>query len=163
LARIALELSLDLRYVGQSFEITTPVGRAAGRTGAAPDSMPGLQEIAARFHRLHRQRYGHASPTEPIEIVNLRVKAIGRTDKPAFAAEAEQEPDAGAAIVRQGQVIFSDGQQSLAPVYDRTLLHAGNCFAGPAIVVQMDATTVVPPGWCARVDGYRNLELDING
>jgi N-methylhydantoinase A len=115
--------------------------------------------MAARFNRLHRQRYGHASPTEPIEIVNLRVQAIGRTDKPVFAAEPEHGADAGAAIVRQGQVIFGDGKPTITPVYDRTLLHAGNQFAGPAIVVQMDATTVVPPRWDARVDGQRNMAL----
>lgn len=158
--RVSLELSLDMRYVGQSFEITAPLTRLrpgqintlAGRLAALP--------IGQRFHRLHRQRYGHASAAEPVEIVNLRVKAIGATDKPQSVAEPDGPPDAGGAIVRRTLVVFGDGAAVGTPVYERSLLHAGHCFAGPAIAVQMDATTVVAPGWSARVDGYHNLMLE---
>ena len=167
-ARISLELSMDMRYVGQSFEIAVPVGRVAARRvipspGSAEEQLVHLLDIARlanRFHQLHRQRYGHASPGEPVEVVNLRVKAIGSTDKPVFVAEREQGTDASAAIVRHSQVVFADGRRTLTPFYARSRLHPGNRITGPAVIVQMDATTVIPPGWTARVDGYHNLVIE---
>ena len=162
-SRISLELSMDMRYVGQSFEITVPVARVAARSvsgGAKKWAVPDVQAIAARFHRQHRQRYGHASPGEPVEVVNLRVKVVGRVDKPVFTPEPEQAPDASAAIMRSSAVVFAGSESLATPVYERTLLRPGHRFAGPAIVVQMDATTVIPPQWQARVDGYHNLILE---
>jgi N-methylhydantoinase A len=174
LSRVSLELSLDMRYVGQSFEITVPVGKLAANrekgagsreqqaaSGSANRLFTRLQmgTLAGRFHRLHRLRYGHASPDAPIEIVNLRVKAIGSTDKPAFPSEPEQGSDAGAAIVAVADVVFAAGQALQTPLYERERLHPGNRISSPAVIVQMDATTVIPPGWEARVDGYHNLIL----
>ncbi len=170
LSRVYLDVGMDMRYAGQSFEITVPVRRVPGRSLAAhlPAGQQGqilaytVDTLAARFHRLHRRRYGHASPGEPIEIVNLRVKAIGRTDKPVFHPEPEQGPDVGAALLRVASVIFAGEQALPTPIYERTRLQPGNRLAGPAVVVQMDATTVIPPGWHAKVDGYHNLVVTIS-
>lgn len=159
LSRISLALSLDLRYAGQSFEITTPLARLRAADRATLGEKIATEQIAAHFHRLHRQRYGHARPGEPVEIVNLRVKAVGRNDKPRLASEADGPADARAAIVRQAPIVFNSGAPAVTPVYERALLHAGHRFSGPALVVQMDATTVVAPGWLASVDGYQNLIL----
>ncbi len=147
LSRMTLDLSLDMRYVGQSFEITTPLVRTHPATRQRLTHDLAAIDIAARFHRLHRRRYGHASPAEPVEIVNLRLRAVARTDKPTFIAEAEGDADAG--------------EQQSTPIYARDHLHAGNCIAGPAVVVQMDATTLIAPEWTARVDGYGNLLLHL--
>ncbi len=116
--------------------------------------------LARRFHRLHRQRYGHASPGQPVEVVNLRLKTIGATDKPDFRPEPEEGPDVTHALVRQVvTVVFAGGTSTDTPIYEREQLRPGNRVTGPAVVVQMDATTVILPGWQARVDAYCNLIL----
>ncbi len=162
LSRIGLDVSLDMRYVGQSFEISVPVGRLSGRLppSGVSDRLQRLlqpQALITRFHGLHRQRYGHANPDDAVETVNLRVRAIGARAKPMFAASPLQERAATAAITAYAPVVFADGVATPTPLYDRALLQPGNVLAGPAIVAQMDATTLVAPGWEARVDGYHNV------
>ncbi len=140
-----LEQALDLRYRGQSFELTVPID------GYEP------AEAARRFHRAHEQRYGYARPEAAVELVNVRVTATGLRAKPEFprpALAATSDP-------RTAQVgetrLAAGGAWHAAPVYERGLLLAGHELAGPALVVQEDATTVLPPGWSARVDPWANL------
>ena len=142
---IRLETALDLRYRGQSFELTVPLDSydpaAAGR----------------RFHAAHEQRYGYARPDAPVELVNVRATAIGVRPKPAFP----QPPPAPSADPRPAQVgetrLAVGGAWPVAAVYERALLLPGHELVGPALVVQEDATTVIPPGWRARVDAWLNL------
>ncbi|MCX7668500.1 MAG: hydantoinase/oxoprolinase family protein [Anaerolineae bacterium] len=142
---IHLALALDLRYRGQSFELTVPVETCDPA------------EAARRFHAAHEQRYGYARPTAPVELVNLRVTATGVRPKPVFP----QPPPAPSADPRPAQVgetrLAAAGAWWSAPVYERALLLPGHALVGPALVVQEDATTVIPPGWWARVDGWLNL------
>ena len=148
--RMQLQRFLDLRYVGQSYELTVPCPPLGARVA---------QSAARRFHRAHRRRYGHSDASQPTEVVAARLKAIGPVEKPAIEPESEGAKDPGAALLGERPVVF-DGKPLPTQCYDRSLLRAGHTFAGPGLVLQMDSTTVIPPGWTARVDGYRNLIVE---
>jgi N-methylhydantoinase A len=147
-----LERSVDMRYVGQSFEINAPIS-PNGNWGS----------VIGDFHARHGQRYGHAHPEEPVELVTLRVRAVGETPKPVFEELPEGGAEASAASVGQKPVWFEiqgELQSSSARLFERERLGAGNRVAGPAIIFQMDATTVVPPGWAGVVDRRGHLLLE---
>jgi N-methylhydantoinase A len=158
-----LERSADLRYVGQSFEINVPL----------PVGPPNPAVLAADFHARHEQRYGHAHPAELLELVNLRVRAVGATPALAFeplpAAGADPAP-AQLGVqpawfereARTGSPASAGSRLEAVPttLYDREALRPGNCVAGPAILFQLDATTVVPLGWRGQVDGFGHLLLE---
>ncbi|HEY3108448.1 MAG TPA: hydantoinase/oxoprolinase family protein [Chloroflexota bacterium] len=141
---IAFERQADLRYVGQSYELTVPFG----------------EEMLARFHGEHDRAYGYAAPSEPVELVNLRLTALGRIPKPALR-EVAAGGDPAAARKGGRAVYFAEaGGFVECPVYDRARLPAGAVLAGPAAVEELDSTTVVHPGYEARVDRYGNLLLE---
>jgi N-methylhydantoinase A len=155
---ISLLPSLDMRYVGQSFELTIEIG-----DWSTSNLQPPTSNLQSRFHEAHRRRFSYASEGEPVEIVNLRLKAVGRTAKPQFAEQPLGNLDPKAAHVGYKQVYFADaGSLSAArPVptalYERARLAAGNMVVGPAVIFQLDTTSVIPPGWSATVDGWGNL------
>jgi N-methylhydantoinase A len=137
---------LDLRYVGQSFELTVSAGERA--------------EVARRFHAEHDRAYGFAAPGEPIELVNVRVRAIGRIAKPALPTlpEGSLPPPQE---VRPVYFAESGGFVETA-VFDRSALPGRVRFPGPAIVEEYDSTTVVHPGFVAETDDHGNLLLRRN-
>jgi N-methylhydantoinase A len=142
-----VEVALDLRYHGQAYEL--PIRVPAQLDGAAWAGVP------ARFHAEHKRRYGYDQPFANVEVVTLRVTAIGNLPKLHLAPQPEVGADASAAIIDTRAVFFDDWQD--ARIYDRELLRPGNRFTGPAIVTQTDCTTVVSPGQELRVDGFGNL------
>jgi N-methylhydantoinase A len=147
-----LVYSIDARYLGQSFEINVPVATENGI----------LKLDVGEFHARHAQRYGHAHPDQPVEFVTVRLRAIGPTPKPLFEALPEGAEDASAACVGESEVWFegeNGPQPHVARLYQREKLLAGNRLAGPAILFQLDATTVVPPGWSGDVDRLGHLQL----
>jgi N-methylhydantoinase A len=149
-SRVRIERLLDLRYVGQGYELTVP---ASG-------------DIALGFHRAHRQRYGYCDPAWRIEIVTARSRFIGRTPGlPARARRGISHQRAPGAIGRQMTTFPENGGTGPveAAVYDRALLDPGQRVTGPAIVMEYSATTVIPPGWKARVDPCENLILEPAG
>jgi N-methylhydantoinase A len=139
--------ALDVRYVGQSYELT--VDYPNGRNNLAP-------AIASAFHRAHRQRFGYADATEPVEVVNLRLKMIAPVARPTPHPEPPAGKDAREALIGRSRVVFQDDAAE-TPLYLRERLHCGNRIAGPALALQMDSTVVIPPGWTAVADPYRNL------
>jgi len=145
-----LERSVDMRYVGQSFEINVPFEG-------------NWRLVIGEFHARHGQRYGHAHPDEPVELVNLRVRAVGETQKPVFEELPVGGADPSAASAGERPVWF-EGQAGLQPqvaqLFEREKFRAGNRVEGPAIVFQMDATTVIPPGWAGTVDYWGHLLLE---
>ena len=145
-----LERSVDMRYVGQSFEINVPFEG-------------NWRLVIGEFHARHGQRYGHAHPDEPVELVNLRVRAVGETRKPVFEELPVGGADPSAASAGERPVWF-EGQAGLQPqaarLFEREKFRAGNRVEGPAIVFQMDATTVIPPGWAGTVDCWGHLLLE---
>lgn len=147
-ARLQVRRSLDARYTGQSHELNIP-----------HQSGDGPAEINAAFHAAHAARYGYHRPEAAVEIVTLRLSAVVPSDFPALPRRAYAGPDPAAALVGRKPVWFNGGFVT-TDLYERDRLGAGNAFAGPAVVYQYDTTTLVPPGWAARVDGRGNLILE---
>ncbi len=137
--------SLDMRYRGQSFEINVPYG---------PDY---LEE----FHRLHQRLYSHHYKNRPVEVVNLRLRAVGKVKGISLRPHAEGPSSPAPAFHREIQVFYR-GQQLKVPVFRREALEAGMQLEGPALVAAMDSTVFVPPKFSAKVDPYLNLVLDEN-
>lgn len=138
--------AMDMRYVGQSYELVVPFDDLS------------TSNLAGRFHAAHRERFGYHLPGEPIEVVNLRLKLLGQVQRPVLPREEAGQPDPSAAVIG-GRTVWFAGPTT-ATLYDRGLLRAGHQIAGPALIVQMDATTAVPPGWAGRVDGVGSLILE---
>jgi N-methylhydantoinase A len=152
---------LDVRYVGQSFELTID----------CPNLVPTLRgrrpldlhrTIGNNFYRAHLQRFGYADRGEPVEVVNLRLKLELAVEKPKVDPQPLGDADASAALVGREPVVFPQGSLS-SNLYDRDRLKPGNRIAGPALLLQLDTTIVAPPGWDGAVDPYGNLVLTSTG
>jgi N-methylhydantoinase A len=144
----------DLRYLGQNFELSMELA------GDRLDEKA-LAALAASFHHRHKDQYGYDMRAQPVEIVNLRlVVTAKRRATPAESASLVRG-DARQALVERRKVWFPASGFVSTPVYDRDRLPADCRIAGPAIVEQMDATTVVPPKAAVRGDklGYLHMEL----
>ncbi len=148
----------DLRYVGQGYELKIPF--PAGAVGKTE-----LEDIWTRFHEAHKREYGHSFADNPIEIVNVRVVGVGHMPK-IGKLTAPEGSTLEKARVKTGQCVFRIGGE-LRPFetvfYRRHLLPVGEVFAGPAIVLQKDSTTVIPPGCSAINDAAGNLILKVAG
>ncbi|MBM3959478.1 MAG: hydantoinase/oxoprolinase family protein [SAR202 cluster bacterium] len=145
---------IDMRYVGQSYELPVPL--ASGAFGATR-----LDKAVSDFHAAHERAYGHAAPAEPVEIVNLRLTSLGAIQRPTLR-EIPNQPGASPATALKGtrQVYFAEsGGMVKASVYDRYRLVAGAVLKGPAIVEEMDSTTVIHPGYQGSVDRFGNIVL----
>ncbi len=145
--------SADLRYHGQSFEL--PVTVPPGSLSAAD-----LLRLHDEFHAMHERAYGYAAPEDPVELVNVRLAAIGVTPKPRRAPLAEGGPSAAPALKGRRDVWFAE-TAGFRPtqVLDRGKLLCGNVIDGPAIIEEPDASTLVHPGFTATVDEHGNLVL----
>lgn len=144
--RIAIERYLDLRYVGQSYELVVPFD------GEVPAAV-------AAFHAAHERRFGYSDSAEQVQVVNCRVKARGRAQPPTIERRPVDERAAPMPAATRPVVFADDGEAAAreTPIYDRATLLPGARVDGPAIVTQYDTTTVLPPGWRARVDAVGNL------
>ena len=144
--------TLDVRYVGQSYELTVDWPAGGGDF---------YRVVAQSFHQAHDRRFGYKDEGEPIEVVNARLKMVSLTERLSLAQEDSADgEDAAEALLGSTDVIFG-GDPQRTSLYDRDRLHYGNVLSGPALAFQLDATTVIPPGWVARVDAYRNLVLEL--
>ena len=143
---------LDARYVGQSFELTIDY--------PAPGRRDDLRRaIANSFYQAHLQRFGYADRGNAVEIVNLRLKLELAMPKPTVAPEPPGPSDASAALLETAEVVFREGPLPTA-LYNRELLHSGHRIAGPALLLQLDTTIVIPPGWGGSVDPWGNVILE---
>jgi N-methylhydantoinase A len=152
----AVELILDMRYVGQNFELR--VGVASG--GAAPPKLPRAQQVRDRFDAAHEQVYGYSNPEDPVEAVNVRVvlRGVHRTHHAQAPAVIEAGP---AQPVAAREVHFDASGPVETPVFERDSLLPGQRIRGPAIIEQLDATTVVGSADAVRVDAASNLLLEV--
>jgi N-methylhydantoinase A len=149
-----LARTVDMRYAGQNYELSVPLPPGA----VTPAT---LDRLADGFAEAHKRMYGFLADGEPVQLVTFRIEATGLVRKAAFQPHPLSGPDASQAIIGHRDVWFAEvGGFVSCPVYDRDRLNAGNRFAGPAIVEQMDTTTVVPPGMTVRVEPYLNLILE---
>jgi N-methylhydantoinase A len=142
---------VDMRYRGQSYELTVPL--------LVPVTPAAMDNAVAAFHAAHAQRYGYAMPDEPVEVVTLRVRATAPGARLSLPEQPLAGPDPAPARLADRPVWFDDGAPRITACYRRDRLAPGNRFAGPAIVLQYDATVVVAPGWAAEVDRFGNLWL----
>jgi N-methylhydantoinase A len=148
------ERTADLRYVGQSFDISVPV--PDGEVDEAA-----LDTVVERFHERHERRYGHADRGEPVELVTLRLRARGLVDTPELAPPTTEGAVEDA--VREVRTVTYDGGPHETEIYDRETLPADAAFDGPAVVEGKESTAVVHPGQTAEVDEYGNLVVQTGG
>ncbi len=155
---IAFQRFAELRYVGQGYEL-----KVALADGIITEASTAL--LWRAFHAAHAAEYGHAFEANPIEIVNLRVSGIGKTDK----LRSLPQPEGGsldAALIRKRPSIFRIGGQLTSietPFFERRSLPVGVTVEGPAILLQEDSTTVVPPGRSFVVDPTGSVIIKTEG
>ncbi|MCX4472601.1 hydantoinase/oxoprolinase family protein [Micromonospora sp. NBC_01655] len=141
-----LERQFELRYLGQEHSLMVTVGGTLDRDA-----------VRTAFDELHRSRYGHTMGN-PLQILNLRVRGIGRTDRPELGTRPRGDGDPGQALLAHRDA-YDVGRRAVVPfaVYDRSALDAGDTFAGPALVDEGTSTTVVPSGQRVTVDDHGHL------
>lgn len=145
--------SVDMRYSGQAYEIEVALGAEGMRADLAP--------VLDAFHRQHEKIHGHSDSEAPVEIVNLRVRAVGRTEKfETRSVDGRRGQTATTCPVRK--MWFVEGAVD-GFVYQRSALGAGTAITGPAIVEQEDTTVVIPPGFLGAVDPFGNLLIRREG
>jgi N-methylhydantoinase A len=152
--RIRIERALDMRYAGQGYEIAVPCP-------AEPLAAADLKRLRVAFDQQHRTMFGHMAPEEPVEIVSYRVRGVGLVPPvtlPKFNPVGTTLADAQ----RETRRARFDGKELDCPVYQRERLDVGVELAGPAILDQLDCTTVICPGQIARVDEWKNLIVTEN-
>jgi len=135
--------SIDMRYTGQNYELSIPA-----------EDLSALQEA---FEAEHQRMYGYTAPEEPIQLVTFRLEATGTVPKSRFS---EAAASTGTPQVTGTRAVWLDGKWTHTPLYERAALGAGDCIVGPAIVEQMDSTTLILPGQTAKVDRYANLVIE---
>jgi len=144
-SRTRVVASTDCRYAGQGYELTVPLPQV---------SRTGLRALRHDFDELHRSVYGHANPDQEIELVAVRLAAFGELPTPEAPeiARGRAAPPTAARLGTRRVLLPTEARAVRATVWDRATLRAGNRIAGPAIVEQMDSTTVVLPGQRVTVE-----------
>jgi N-methylhydantoinase A len=150
--QIVIERYVDLRYVGQSYELTLPF---EGDIAKAADE----------FHTAHERRFGYCDRGEQVQVVNVRLKSRGVSSAAVLKQhETLSEVTAQPIGTRRAVLLPSANHEQPVscdvPVYERASLQTGATLSGPAIITQYDTTTVVPPAWKLRVDAFENLVIE---
>ncbi len=140
-----LTRAADMRYEGQGFELRVDWSARAIK----------------KFHALHERSYGYADPGRRVEVVTLRVQAVARTARPRQTPAKLTRGNGNQARIA-AHPIYEDGRWRRGALYDRARLHPGDRIAGPAVIVELSATTYLPGGWTAAADGFSNLVMTPN-
>lgn len=141
----------ECRYYGQGFELRASI--PAGEV-----SREAVQAVIRDFHQAHEADYGYCFQDAVVELVTLRVIGNAESRKLEWPECEEAGPDDLAkAFLYERTTVFDDGQECVTPRYDRKALKAGQTVTGPALLVQRDSTSLVPPGWQARISRHGNL------
>ncbi len=143
-ADVTVHRELDTRYRGQSYELTVPL----------------TDNYAAAFHRAHAERYGHSDAGTPVEIVNLRVRAVGQTPTPVLPVMESTPEDASDTRREKREVVLSGGSVE-AVIHDGETLRPGARVEGPAVIMQRDTTILLGDGDRAVVDAWRNVVVEV--
>lgn len=147
--------TVDMRYSGQNYELSVPAP-------PGPITKESVAQLVAGFEEAHRQRYGFTADGEEIDFVTFRVEALGLVRKAALPERPLGPPHADEAVIGHRNVWFPEaGGFTETPVFARDRLAPGMMIAGPAIVEQMDTTTVAPPGTRLHVDALDNLIMEV--
>lgn len=142
---IHIQRYLDMRYRGQSYELIVPFS----------------ETVYQEFHRQHQHAYGYANEAAPVEVVNLRLRAIGQVTPPLLQKHPLQGLDPRPAYLESRGVVFASGSTE-TPFYRAELLKPGNHLTGPAVVVRADTTILLGPADLAEVDEYGNLVIKVS-
>ncbi|MFD2842476.1 hydantoinase/oxoprolinase family protein [Paracoccus cavernae] len=148
-----LSVIAECRYQGQGFELRAEMP-------AAELTQSNKHEITDSFHAAHKRDYGYAYPEAEVELITVRVigsAAVRRIEIPKIAPTDGSSIDRALMFVRV--TTFDDGRTLDTPRYDRTKLFAGDKVPGPAILVQHNSTTLVPPGYVAETLDYGNTRI----
>jgi N-methylhydantoinase A len=149
----AIGLAVDLRYVGQAFEILVP-WRRDGLDATTPAD---LARLLSDFHATHRQRFSYADPEAAVELVTLRLTATGQVSNPTAAVPGPGD-DVSESRTRS---IFMRGALREVPVVRREGLPAGARLEGPVVIEEGYTTLVVDPRWIANVDPHGNILAEL--
>jgi N-methylhydantoinase A/oxoprolinase/acetone carboxylase beta subunit len=141
---------LDLRYLGQSYEITLPYRS----TKSSPSS------FLSDFHKAHQRLYSYHHSGRPVEIVNIRLKSVGITKKISLKKQPLRKETPSKRALLKKQILYYGGKKHMASVYMRGALEPGNKILGPALIVDQDSTTFQPPAYSLQVDGLNNLIME---
>ncbi len=153
-ARRSLIRSVDMRYGGQGYELTVPCP-------AGPIDAAALVKLRAEFERIHKQVYGYIAAEEPVQVTTLRIEAVGLVPKADLKAYPSATEPVEKAITGHREVWLPEtGGFTHCPIYDRERLGPGHKVTGPAIIDQMDSTTLVLPQQVATVDAHLNLIIE---
>jgi N-methylhydantoinase A len=148
-ARQVMQRTADVRYVGQAYEVNVPLPDG-------PLTADSIAEMARQFHAQHKQLYAHCDPSRDIEFVSGRLTALGSMSAPPI-----RRHEANGAVIEPRtthRVYFDEASDYVdTPVYDRGTFTPGVKLAGPAIVEQLDTTTIIHPGQTVTVDHHANL------
>ncbi len=150
------ECSIECRYERQNYEISI---------GVDPNmTQDVLEQMIENFHQEHKRSYGYYNKKMRIQMVNYRISAIGIIIKPDLAEERINPNALPPAPIETRRVLF-EGQSDFLPthVYQRNDIAPGCTICGPAIIEQMDSTSVIPPDWTAYTDGFHNILVTYNG
>jgi len=146
-----LDRRVDMRYLRQAYELTVPLTEAS----FSPEAVP---QLVGRFHDMHRRAYGYARHEEPVEIVNLRLVALGKL--PGFKLQTRESADDAQPTSFANRTVYFEGRPLQTAIYQRDTLEPGQVVPGPAIIEQLDSTVVVTPTFAAECDPYGNLVLN---
>jgi len=151
--RIEYMHSLDMRYLKQYHEVNVRVTKGEIAKGR-------LDAISSKFHPEHDRLFGYSLPDAPIELINLRLQCVGRTDKPKLVGEKRRGGDASGAIKGRRKA-YLPGKREFEeiPVYDADKLHHGNMVEGPAIMEQVNTSTFLTPEYSLVCDRYGSYTL----
>lgn len=151
------EAEIECRYERQNYELPIPV--------TLPITWESIKEMKRRFHEEHERTYGYRNEGLNIQMVNYRLHAIGEIQKPVlrkekFVKDIQKLPDP-----KEMRMVLYEGaaERMNTPVYNRDEMVPGIELSGPAIIEEMDSTTVIPPRWIARIDEYNNIRLAYEG
>lgn len=154
--RSSLLRFLDMRYVGQHHEVTVEIPNNCNIEDEH------LNEIAEIFHKAHEKLYTYSTPETPLEIINLRITAVGHVDKTGLQKQQIGEKDPSYALKNRRKIYFEEYVKFVdIPVYEREKLKPGNLIKGPAVIEERITTIIVHPNWNAFVDSFNNVIMEV--
>jgi len=154
---IVIKRSAAMRYLGQGYELEVEI---PSERALIPED---LQRIKNNFHNVHENSYGYRMDKNEVEFVSLKITCVGILPKPTFKKlplETEEIPDEALKGYRE---VYMDNEFRRVPIYERRLLLPGNLISGPAIIEQLDSTTVILPDQKAKIDHFRNIIITKKG
>lgn len=150
-SEVLLERSVSMRYSGQWRSLTVPISAGSGA----------LTEAVEHFHEQHEREYSFRRDETPVELYQLLLRATGTIPKPQFPRHDTTEQPPPDAVAHRRTYFDEAGGRTDTPVYARDRLKAGTRIVGPAVIEQLDSTTVIPPSTPAVIDEWHNIRIHV--